>query len=309
MADRNIYIKRLNEARRGGRKIIKGWTITVKYSPNFNDFVASAAEQLQAFVKYNSDRGAWARGFVRQTTHLSLIHRDYMRLNYPSGKRIKLYCILTKRWSATPSQRWALKVEFYQRVGDADFPDDSYEIEPDAQKKWFDSFIARAVGIAQDVTGNRGNRMLEYLGLAERLGYPRYLELWYYHPTAVHEYWVISDEEKKKISNNGKPPFKGTIPGYTQGGGLKWRVYPFKESDLIAHETTTDRDIKSGLIILDAEIIDSIQNLTLRGTSDGSNTAESKLWMDFRKHVSKLMLGDLSHLYYMWNKYPGYEKS
>lgn len=308
-----IYRNRLKESRSEGKKVIQHGVVSVKYSPEFDEFAASAAKSLARYIKYRSDGGRFARGLVRQTPHLRLIHNEYQSMGLRDGAVVKLYAILTRRMHKSPSERWALSVEFYVRVSDADFSDEGFDIDgpsPDALKTTADAFLARAVGIAEDISGNRGKRMIKYIELAERIGYPGFLDLWYYSPMAVEEYATISDEERRKITSEtgGRLPFKGRIPGFQYG--LNWRVYPFQDSHLNSHPTTTDREIETGLVYMDTGIIKSIQNLT-RGPdlAQSNKRLHSELWKAFRRHISELMLEDSSHLYYMWNRYPGYELS
>lgn len=306
-----LYRGRLWQVRREGGKILQHGTVPVKYSTNFEKFADAAAYSLRRYIKYRSDGGKFARGLVRQTPHLRAIHEEYRGMGHGEGEPARLYAILIRRQHSVAEQRRALKVEFYMTETTMDFSEDEeFDVDvasPEAMKTGIDAFFTRAIGLAEDVPGKRGDRMVKYLELAERLGYPKCLDLWYYDARAVREYRVTSDAGRAKMTRatHGRLPFEGALAGFQYP--VNWRIYPFRWNELVAHANTTDREIERGLVALDAGIIESVKKLTDGPTMAGSQTANSRLWIAFRQHVGKLMQQDSSHLYYMWNRYPGYE--
>ena len=86
--------------------------------------------------------------------------------------------------------------------------------------------IRCAILAVKDIPGKRGERIRKMISIADSVGYPKNLKLWYYNDQPMIEYfnWRTDDRRRELMTRHtgGKMPFDGyAFPG-------EWRVYPFQ---------------------------------------------------------------------------------
>jgi hypothetical protein len=107
-------------------------------------------------------------------------------------------------------------------------------------------------------------RIRDWVTLAYRVGYPAYLNLWYYDRRAAWWYcrWETTDSERARMTHatGGKMPFDGGTAGISG----EWRHYPFKDAMAACRGADPDDCMaKAGDIMRNAEsdIFDTISDL------------------------------------------------
>ena len=95
--------ERLREAREPGSKLFKHGVITIRFSRDYDTFVAQTAYALRHYMVYRTDGGNFARGLIRTSQHLAALHLQYLQ-SWKDGEPLKLYCIRVKRRSRNANQ-------------------------------------------------------------------------------------------------------------------------------------------------------------------------------------------------------------
>lgn len=237
------FVKRAREQiARGDRPIGETMMLTVKFDTNFDRFAANVAYELRHLVVYRTDGGHFARGLVRQTGQLALIHRDMVRSLMPNGMKVRLAARLFRRANADPRLRWMMSVLFSKPVVNFSEAEDvgaTPAVAAQAEKKLAEQVLFQASIILEvHWSGDRALRIKDWLKLAEQVGYPGFLDLWYYNRVAVFEYvnWDTTEGRRKAMtaSTGGNLPFDGTTGSMSGTGTFSappdtpWRNYPFR---------------------------------------------------------------------------------
>ena len=128
--------------------------------------------------------------------------------------------------------------------------------------------------------------MLAYVKLADKVGYPKLLQLWYYHPDAVELYAIASEDERRRMFEKGG----GHLPlqGQLERSQVSWRIYPFAQLLQTFEDLRPPEHIKTILGAHDERINESIRRMH-RGPDIAGNQYYLKgepLWRDFRAHYS-----------------------
>lgn len=223
--------------KRAKEQIRAGWTpilpkqvlaITPKFDNNFDTFAANVAYELRHYIVYRSDGGKFARGIVRATGELAIIHKELLQQKYPSGQKITIAAALYRRAHAVSKNRWMMSIKF-GRVRIA--PDASEkitaspEVTAQADKNLAEKILewAEQAGNEPKWSGDRKKRIADWAALARQMGYPQFLELWHYNRDLVVPFVQYQNTNKRKAMTGGRlPPYDGTYMG------MPWRVYPFK---------------------------------------------------------------------------------
>ena len=190
----SVYARHIDEAIKRGDKLFgEPHTYLVAFDPDFEQFIANVAEGLRTYITYRSDGGRYARGLVRDSEEIREIHRRFLRSSVPRGTKVRLQATLWRRKSQIPSGRWALAVHFAADI--LTFPPDRVEASPAVVEQSRRNHAERVIRIAQSVVKNidrqnhnQGDRLIKVVQIAMRLGYPRFLDLWYYAPDHVRVY-------------------------------------------------------------------------------------------------------------------------
>jgi hypothetical protein len=157
--------------------------------------------------------------------------------------------------------------------------------------------LVRCATLAVDgIPGKTGERIRKMIGIANRLGYPKNLQLWYYNPQPMWEYFNWRTDNKRRAvmtsSTGGKMPFDG------YAHSEQWRIYPFQtmasrygSADMISCAP----EIKNYLIVMHDQIEMSFANIQQQ-----MNIAQSGVHKgapeSFLKHLHELR-GTPDHLY------------
>ena len=238
------FKRRAHEQMALGYKVV-GETVNlaVVFDTGFDNFASNTAYALRHLVVYRSDGGHFARGLVRQTGQLALIHKHLVDAGYPKGEKILLAARLFRRAHPTPGMHWMMSVQFAIRsiTGDHEVIQASPQVAAQADKNYSDYLLHQMRIVVETHKWSDGDvqvRLREWVSIAERLGYPRYLELWYYNRVATFEYvnWNTTEPRRTAMTadTGGNLPFSGTTGGMIYGGTFSappatpWRNYPFK---------------------------------------------------------------------------------
>ena len=238
------FKRRAHEQMALGYKVV-GETVDlpVVFDPNFDNFAANTAFALRRLVVYRSDGGHFARGLVRQTGQLALIHKHLVEAGIAQGNKILLASRLFRRVNPTPNMNWMLSVQFaIQSINmESDVIEASPEVTAQSDKNFAEYLLHHIRLVVENPTwsGDRQVRLREWVNIAERSGYPQYHELWYYNRVATFEYvnWNTKEPRRKAMTTftSGNLPFNGTTGGMSHGSSFSappqtpWRNYPFKK--------------------------------------------------------------------------------
>src|SRR5579862_524411 len=219
---------------RGDNQYVEVIKITVAFDPNFDEFAARTAYELRTRLYYRHDGGKNARGLVRATGDLAVIHKLFATVTPPLGKGtpIHLNAILGRRQDPQANMRWVMVIRFNNSE---DFVEGE-EIVVTANRASVAEKMMKTVihHIMNDpkLPGERGKRIREMATIADKLGYPKnWDDLWFYERGAVVEYvdyQRTGDKRRQEMTRGtqGNLPFDGDIP--LSGGS--WRVYPFRQA-------------------------------------------------------------------------------
>ena len=265
--DKEEFQRRAREQKALGYAAI-GETIDlpVVFDPDFDQFAANTAFALRHLVVYRSDGGHFARGLVRQTGQLALIHKHFVDASLAKGNKILLAARLFRRAHPTPGMHWMMAVQFAIQVMNVE--NETIHASPEVTEKADHDFAdylmhhIRLVVENPQWSGDRQVRLREWVNIAERLGYPKYLDLWYYNRVATFEYvnWNTKDPRRVAMTTatGGNLPFDGTTGGLSHGTsfsappGTAWRNYPFKK---IFEECKHRRDVNDYHGLISHELI------------------------------------------------------
>ena len=272
--------------RRAHEQIALGWknvgetvNLPVVFDLNFDNFAANTAFALRHLIVYRSDGGHFARGLVRITGQLVLIHNYLKDATYPQGTKILLAARLYRRVHPTPNMHWMMSVQF--AINSINMESDAIEASPQVTAqadKNFSEYLLHHIRLVVENpkwSGDRQVRLREWVTIAERLGYPNYSKLWYYNRVATFEYvnWNTTDPRRKAMTmtTGGNLPFNGTTGSMSYGSSFSappatpWRNYPFKK---IFDECKQRHDvndyhglISSELIFAEDEVLRSIAEI------------------------------------------------
>jgi len=244
---REVYEKHVKEAAQ--RHDILAFQVVgindVPFDSNFDNFVSSVAYAIRGLVIYRSDGGNYARGLVRASGELEIIHKAYMALQSrpPNGTPIKLGAALYRRKHPDPTQRWMMWIKF--TAPDFEFGDEivataDTSVVDQGWKNVTENMLRHAHEWIHTQHGDRAQRVDGMLKIADRLGYPKNWDMFYYRRRAVYLYirWEAAqpDEEalgpkskrgKMTTATGGKVPFDGDT-GFPEH--IPWRIYPFRDA-------------------------------------------------------------------------------
>jgi hypothetical protein len=250
--------------------------IEVAFS-SFDTFVHDVAFGLRHEVVYRSDGGHFARGFVQASGDLAGIHEVLRKSETRPGAQIRLTALFFRRNHADPTKRWAMSVRFLPRTITVD-PDEEdiiharddvmADLEKSLAQRVLDSVTTAVEGSAWNPPNRWGSdrvkRIRDWISLAYRVGYPAYLNLWYYDRRAAWWYcrWETKDSERARMvaGTGGKMPFNGG----TGGVSGQWRHYPFKDAIAACRRADPDDCVaKAGNImrIAESDIFQTISDL------------------------------------------------
>lgn len=263
---RTHYMPAKEFARRALEQIRLGYqptgqtvSINVAFDTGFDQFAAKAAHELRHYVVYRSDGGVFARGLVRASQDLRLIHRDYIALKLANGTSVALAARLYRRQHLTPGDRMMMSIRF-AKVAVAFGKDEAEVIRPSpavvekSRKIFAEKVLVHAINAAWNRrwSGDRQKRIQDWVILAAELDYPEFLDLWYYNRVAVREYVSFDTQDKRRIdmtkATAGQLPFSGTTGSMSYRGtysappGTPWRVYPFRSAVEKCHGRTNVDD-------------------------------------------------------------------
>ncbi|QCI67688.1 hypothetical protein [Phreatobacter stygius] len=272
----------LEQTRLGYKAMGQTVTLNANFDTSFDQFAANVAHGLRHYVVYRSDGGAFARGLVRASQDLGLIHRDYLTSKLPNGTRIALAARLYRRQHMVPSDRWMMSVRFAKVAvtfgkDEAEIVRASPAIIAKSDKILAEKVLDHAIAAAYNPrwSGDRQKRIIDWVILAAELDYPAYLDLWYYNRVAVFEFvnWNTLDKRRADMTRatGGKLPFSGTT-GSMGGRGTfsappdtPWREYPFRNA-IKKCRGRTNVDDCAGLVgnelkFAESEIFQSIREM------------------------------------------------
>jgi hypothetical protein len=116
----------LEEFRRRHKEHVQaGWTpilprqevlIAPSFETKFDAFAANVAHELRHYIVYRTDRGRFARGLVRASQQLEVIHDELRQANHPSGQRVTIAAALYRRTHPQPTSRWMMSIQFGRAV-------------------------------------------------------------------------------------------------------------------------------------------------------------------------------------------------
>jgi hypothetical protein len=228
------FVRRRHEAKvRGDIWMKTSGELLVPFDSDFDKFVANVAYAIRGLVVYRSDGGVFARGLVRASGHLKMYHDAQIAATPPTnGITIRLIALFYRRKDPRANMRWMMQVKFV-------FPDWIDE-EPEAivaSQEATDSGWEKAMRTVldcaaledQDFTGPQGDQIRAMVAIAERVGYPRNWNLWYYNRSVVFRFvkWGTNDADRDGLikANGGALPYDGE----TAYPHAEWRIYPFRE--------------------------------------------------------------------------------
>lgn len=274
--------------------------IRVRFRRNIYQFASEIAHALRHRVKYRSDGGRFARGLVQHSPDFPVVFQHLMRMNTFDGTVVSIEATLNRRKDPKAENRWVMFIDFVlrQEIANMAAEDVPASINPTEVAQ---QMIDEALVVGQQIPGDKGKRIKACLELADDIGYPALLDLWYYRPVAVRAFVKASEADQKEMVQKGSGYLlKGDLPGNWQYRP-NWRKYPFKRLILRSYEGMSDERMKISLGAMDEEITESLRAINQVGpTLAGSETALSKTFLAFREHIWKMQKDDRNHLYYQW---------
>jgi len=186
--------------------------------------------------------------------------------------------------------------------------DEGDVVEPDTGRveagraKIMAKLVGCAAVIADDIQGDAGDRIRKMVEIADRVGYPRNVELWLYNPDPVREFisWRTDNERRRLMTSatHGKLPFDGyAFPG-------EWRIKPFETM----FRRFASHDLNSCAPGIRPILINAYENIArsykhiqkeLDSTSLGGGTLHKGAPEAFLKHLNDLQ-NDPDHIYSAW---------
>jgi hypothetical protein len=140
---------------------------------------------------------------------------------------------------------------------------DGPTIDIDVRAKVMNSIIGCAMLAAVNIAGPEpGKRVLNMVLLADRLGYPRNEQLWYYNPNPMRRFFSkhTSNEERARMTSatGSELPFDGYAHPES------WRAYPFRTmAKRFGHQeiASCSREIEGFLKQVDDAIYGSLADI------------------------------------------------
>jgi hypothetical protein len=281
--------------------------LVVPFDANFDHFAANVAFAIRHYVVYRTDGGRFARGLVRDSGQLQTLHHDLLyKAKVPNGQKVKLEAILWRRKDPVPTRRWSMTIEFALSATSVDADEDVVEVSPTLiaknEKAFVETVLHEAGLVAHNIdrhNHNQGERVIKMVEIAERLGYPRCLDLWYYGPNHVGTYLALltTDDYRKTMTaqTGGNFEFDGwPMQGEGQSwGGHEWRAFPFKYMVKLCRGRDPDERhgyINNVLLIADRDINASISkaNEIYQRSQATSAAVYGPLWAKFYNHLQSV---------------------
>src|SRR5688572_22087536 len=224
---------------------VKVLNLKVRFHANFDTFAANVAYAIRHHIVYRSDGGVFARGFVRATGDLNELHKKFLEAKIDTGTKVSLAAGFYRRQHKDPKQQWAMSVRFLPRTINVGKDEEETivarndimaELEKDLAEKTLDVASMVLTNPAWNPPNKWGkdrvSRMRDWLHVAHRVGYPNFLNLWYYsrRPAWYYVRWETTKSERKTMTagTNGQLPFDGNTGGIPEPL-LEWRQYPFRK--------------------------------------------------------------------------------
>lgn len=308
--------------------------LQVDFDANYDRFVASVAHGIRHYVVYRRDGGNFARGLVRASDELKEIY-DKLRINAAQrAGKVRLNAKLYRRKASLPSDQWAMFVIFETRdvidEDEGEFITASYDVTYESEKRRAENVVETASVIIGNPAWNPPNqwgadrvkRLGDWVWLAKRIGYPRFLRLWYYNrrPVFLYTRWETTPSERKSMTaeTGGKLPFDGSTGFF--GSFEPWRIYPFQTAVTeCKHYSSVDDcadHIGDVLRIAESEIFESIREMNAavmrlapaastdpwQGMQGAASDATGPQVNAFLKHIGTLFK-DPDTLYRPYTKY------
>jgi hypothetical protein len=280
--------------------------LIVPFDSSFDIFGANVAFAIRHYVIYRTDGGMFARGLVReklQAIHSYLLHKAHMA----NGSKVRLEAILWRRKDPIAIRRWSLAIEFAIPKTTTNVDNDVIEVPraviAKAEKDLAATVLHTAGLVAQNIdrqNHNQGDRIIKMVQIADRLGYPRFLDLWYYGPLHVEVYLNLDPgphfRERMTAQTGGRFPFDGwPMQGEGQSWSAhEWREFPFRSMLKLCSRSQDDPDachaaINNVLLIADRDIMTSIAkaNQAYQIANATDSRAWGPLWAAFYNHFQE----------------------
>jgi hypothetical protein len=236
-----VYKRHVAEAlRRGDKTYGDPHVLLVAWNSKFDQFVANVAYELRHYVIYRTDGGRYARGLVRDSEQIEGIFKELQKSTPANGTKVQIRATLWRRRNPMAGNRWALIVSF-EALGIMGFQPEtihaSVSVTDESDQKFVEKLLHEADLVAQNITRqnpSQGDRVTGMVKIANDLGYPRCLDLWYYGPLHVDVYLDVhtNNEFRRKMTakTNGKFPFDGwPMQGEGQNwDSHEWRAFPYR---------------------------------------------------------------------------------
>jgi peptidoglycan hydrolase-like protein with peptidoglycan-binding domain len=308
-----IDARYMQAVKRGDKANYRVYPIVVPFERDFDRFAARVAYALRDKLYYRHDGGKNARGLVRATGDLKVIHSLYSTGTPPPaiGTPIELNAIFGRRQDPRAPMRWVMVIRFNDSKGwgfvDVKDPDVIVADPASLPRKQMDTMLtqARLDCQALQTQGNRGKRICEMVNIAGRLKYPKNWNLWYYNRALVNSYvdWHTRNARRKEMTRTtgGKLPFDGE-------GSLalgEWRIYPFREAAIRCagqSDASCRASIHNALVRAEDEMGRTFADMVQKFSVDSAGLF-GPLVEEFRQHLVNLQRAQDS-LYLAFGKYP-----
>jgi hypothetical protein len=316
-----LDIRADNSLRAGDKYVESTSKIAVNYDLQFDKFASNVAHAFRFKMVYRTDGGRIARGLVRASRELQMIHRAYWGAHWKQGDTVHLKAHFFRRRDPVATGRWVMLVRFVATdltFVDVDLSDATTHAADEvaiakARCGKLDPLLgcvtlsAQAPRFKNDI---RTKRILAMIDIAEKAGCDQAQRLWYYNRAAAFDYftWRTNDAKRKTLSaaTGGRLPFDG----YTFPHG-EWRHYPFAEllNEFASRDLSTcDGAIWNRMVFFEDQIsrtfYDIIRELDVAGNAiDVLNqlpNGASAMYGDgqrFLEHL-KTLQKDPKHLYF-----------
>jgi len=282
--------------RRGAKEACELGTLTVEFHKDFDVFTARVAHALRRRLYYRSDNGVFARGLVRYTGELQAIHRRNLRRQGSLQlATLVLDVTMLRIRSKVAEERWVVGIHFTENLKDFTYEGQvvrpSARVVADTNRRKAEGFIERALAAADSLGGKSGNRIRRWLNFAASLEYPASWNLWYYNEHFTFLYSDASDEWRERVRRQAIRvfPFKGKYP--FSGSSRAIRRHPIKDHWML--RSSSDQQIRSALLRIDQDVLDSIQHVREYNAKFSSLT-QSRLFTLFAQHIARLLQGRIA---------------
>jgi hypothetical protein len=252
---------------RGDKYVGTPKPLTVAYAAAFDDFAARAAHELRHDMVYRSDGGRIARGIVRGSGDLKLIHEGLAADGIGPEDPVALVAHLFRRRDKLAPNQWVMSIRFRMQVSSSDGQTFDIPVDPvDVQKQLCtasDKVISAAALVAAGIQGEPGKRIRKMVAMADQRSCQHAAQLWYYNRPVAIEYftWRTSDSKRREMTSatGGRMPFDGHVSPHG-----KWRLFPFKRLAQLYGNADTglkDSELKVHLLHIDGEIFHTFADI------------------------------------------------